>query len=62
MTPVEDPASVTIPTSTTKETTESEFVANNTSMSGSSSNAAIENAHNQSSAAVYEANDRKSKF
>lgn len=57
MTPIEDPASVRIPTLTTKESTESEFVANNTSMSGSSSSAAIENAQNQSNAA--EANERK---
>lgn len=58
MTPVEDPASVTIQTSITKDSTETEFVANNTSMSGS--NAAVENVHNQSNAADEEANDRES--
>lgn len=62
MTPIEDPASVTIPTLTAKDSTESELIASPTPTSGSSSNAAIEIAHNQSNAADTEANDRKSYF
>lgn len=51
MTPIEDPASVTIPSTTTKETTDHEFVtsATNTSvLNTSGSNATAENAQNQS--------------
>lgn len=51
MTPIEDPASVTIASTTAKETTDNEFVTSTTNanvLNTSGSNATADNAHNQS--------------
>lgn len=60
MTPIEDPSSVTIPTSSSKESPETEFVASSpTTISASSSNQTVEIAHNQSSNMDTDSNERK---
>lgn len=50
MTPIEDPASVTIPTATTKETADHEFIASatNIGLNTSNPNVTADSVHNQS--------------